>query len=155
MRNLTPGKVYESIDKRYVNYNIFNKINNSQRYYVIPTNIDLLDTRPIKIYIAEGPFDILSVFYNLRNRDKTNCIYAAIGGKAYLNIIKYFIQRQGLVNIELHICPDGDIGKDVLYGIKDYLRLFSIPIFVHRNIYPEQKDFGVSLNKIRESVIQL
>lgn len=154
MRNLTPGKVYETIDKRYVNYNIFGKQNNSQRYYVLPNQINLADPNVIKIHIAEGAFDILSIYYNLR-KEKYNNIYAAIGGKAYLNIIKYFINKLGLFNIELHMYPDQDIDNYTMYLINNYIKPFDISLYIHRNIFPNEKDFGVSINKINESIVKL
>ena len=36
-----------------------------------------------------------------------------------------------------------------------YMKPFNCPIYIHRNIMPGQKDFGVSLNEIKESVIML
>ena len=48
MRRLcSEGKVYKTVDKRYVNYNIFNTMDNSMRFYLIPVSIDLLDPTPI------------------------------------------------------------------------------------------------------------
>lgn len=154
MRNLRSGKVHKSVDTRYVNYNIFGKVDNSKRYYIIPTNINLLDPNPIKIRIAEGPFDILSIYHNMVE-DKYNNVFASIGGKAYLNIIKFFIQELGLINIELHIYPDADIDDWSMYNIRNYLDPFNIDIFVHRNTYPGEKDFGVSKDKIKESITQI
>ena len=67
-------------------------------YYVIPTKVDTLSTNIIKIHIAEGPFDILSIFTNL-----CNC------------------------NMESNI-------------------------YIHRNTMKGQKDYGVPLNQICDSV---
>lgn len=155
MRNLTPGKVYKTIDKRYINYNIFGKLSNTQRYYIIPTNIDLSRPDPIKLHIAEGPFDILSIFYNMNKCNLDNSIYAAICGKSYLNIIKYFIEMKGLLNIELHIYPDKDIENYSMINIANYLEPFNIAVYIHRNIFQNEKDFGVPPDRIRESVQQL
>ena len=60
MRNLDIVKdIYEGINRRYINYNIFNKYDNTNKFYVIPTNINM--EYPIKLHIAEGPFDALSI----------------------------------------------------------------------------------------------
>ena len=44
------GKVYKTIDTKYVKYNIFNKIDNSSSFYTIPTQIDI--KLPINLRIA-------------------------------------------------------------------------------------------------------
>lgn len=155
MRNLTPNKVAKSIDKRYINYNIFNKVSNRQRYYVIPNTIDITRPDPIKIHIAEGPFDILSILYNVNNNNLDHSLYASIGGKSYFNIIKYFIEFKGLFNIELHIYPDADIEDNIMMNIARYLDPYNISIYIHRNIYNGEKDFGVPRTKIKESVFKI
>lgn len=155
MRNLRPGKVYESIDKRYVNYNIFGNVDNSKRYYVIPNDVNLLNPNPIKIHIGEGPFDILSVFYNLRNTDKNHNIYASIGGKAYLNILRMFTQDLGLINIEFHIYIDNDITDWEISNIWEYMNIFKLNIYIHRNMFPGEKDFGVDISRIQEQITLL
>lgn len=155
MKNLRQGKVYQSIDKKYVNYNIFGKINNSQRYYIIPNSIDLLDPRPIKIHISEGSFDNLSIYHNLNNGYSDHSIYASIGGKAYMNIIKYFIINKGLINIELHIYPDKDIEQYTMNNICNFLYAYDIDIFIHRNTYPNEKDMGVKLSRINENIYHI
>lgn len=154
MRNLRLGKVYKSIDKRYVNYNIFNKFNNTERFYTIPANIDLCNPNRLKINISEGPFDILSVFYNLKNQNP-NEIYSAIIGSGYLNIIKHFLINMKLLYIEFHIYADNDVDKYKFDLIYNYLKPFNIPLYIHKNVYPGEKDFGVKIDKIDEKIIHL
>lgn len=154
MRNLTPGKVAQTIDKRYINYNIFGKFSNKHRYYIIPNEIDITRLEPVKIHIAEGPFDILSVYYNLNNGNKDHSIYAAIGGKSYFNIVKYFIEYKGLFNVEFHIYPDADIDNGTIYNISRLLYPLDIKVYMHRNLYQNEKDFGVPLDRIKESIIE-
>lgn len=151
MRNLTPGKVDKSIDTRYVNYNIFGKYDNTQKYYTLPTDINLLNPNRTKIHISEGPFDILSVYYNLR-RDDNNCIYSSILGNSYMNICKHFINNMKLINIEIHIYIDNDVNDYVVKQLRDMLYIFQIPFYLHRNVYPNEKDFGVPINRIEERV---
>ncbi len=151
MRNLTPGKVDKSIDTRYVNYNIFGKYDNTQKYYTLPTNIDLLNPNRIKIHISEGPFDILSVYYNLR-RDDNNCIYSSILGNSYMNICKHFINNMKLINIEIHIYIDNDVNDYIIKELRDMLYVFQIPFYLHRNVYPGEKDFGVPISRIEERI---
>lgn len=154
MRNLRVGKVFESIDKRYVNYNIFNKFDNTQRFYTIPANIDLTYPERIKLNISEGPFDILSVFFNLKKQEP-HSIYSAIIGSGYLNILRHFITVMKLLYIEVHIYIDNDIEDYVIKSVYDYLKVYNIPLYIHRNVFPGEKDFGVKIEKIDERIEKL
>ena len=58
---------------------------------------------------------------------------------------------------EVHIYPDNDD-----YGTNDYIRkqlnnVYDpyLPVYIHRNDFPGEKDFGVSKDKISEKVIKL
>lgn len=155
MRNLEIKDLPETIDKRYINYNVVGKYDNTQRFYTIPTKLDLYNPNPIKLHIAEGPFDILSIYHNLRKGDIENSIFTSIGGSGYLGILKYFIIQQRLVNLEVHYYPDKDIDDYVIEDIYKLLKTFNIRIFIHRNMYTGEKDFGVPMNKISESVRQI
>lgn len=148
------GKVYDSIDKRYINYNIFNTIDNSKRFYVIPNNVDLLDPNPIDVWIAEGPFDALSIKYNV-SPNPARSIFISAGGKGYLLVVKFLFEYLGLINIRLHLCPDGDVKDYDMYNIANYIRPFMVETYMHRNVYPGEKDFGVPRSNIRESIIQI
>ena len=86
MKNLMLDQVSKKINKRYINYVLFDKYDNTQKYYVPPANINLSRPGKIKIHIAEGPFDILSIKYNLRKEIDQN-IYVSIGGNTYLHIL--------------------------------------------------------------------
>lgn len=150
------GLVLNNIDKRYVNYKIMDKFDTSNRFYTVPTSIDLNYPERLKIHIAEGPFDILSIYTNLRNRERG--IYTSIAGSNYLGIIFYFINTFKIPFFELHIYPDNDKSgsNEIMNKIAGYVKpLINSPIYIHRNIYPNEKDFGVSPDKIKESVILL
>lgn len=159
MKNLRLGKVHKNVDMRYVNYNIFDNLENVQRYYVIPTNIDLLDPRPVKLNIAEGPFDILSIYYNIRKQE-AHSIYAAILGGSYYNTIKYFIYYLKIPNLEIHIYLDGDFYNskkynNLIYQLQDIKRVYSFNVYMHINTCEGEKDFGVGLNKVIEHVFKI
>ena len=146
------GHVFESIDKRYINYKIYDKFDTSERFYTIPTQIDLSSTNRVKIHIAEGPFDILSIYKNVRHEEPG--IYTCIGGSNYLGMATYFLEKYKLPYSELHYYPDND-EHGSLYKMKriaQYLRPMNIPMYVHRNMSPGQKDFGVSPDLIEESI---
>lgn len=142
------AQIYEGIDKRYVNYNIFNKLDNHMNYYTVPSDpIDLCDPEPTVINIAEGAFDIISISENIiKNRYRN--IYMAIRGNAYLNAMKYFIEDLGMINIQFNIFADNDIKDYHLQNIANYLSPFNNPVYLHRNIYPNEKDFGVDISRI-------
>lgn len=150
MRNLTPGKVYKTIDKRWVNYNIFGKQSTKEKYYIIPTKIDLNNTNRIKVNISEGPFDILSVYFNLRQQEK-HSIYVAMQGSNYMNIIKYILTDLCLYNSEFHLYIDNDVMPDIQL-ITYILSAYNIPLYIHQNMMEGEKDFGVRLEKINEVI---
>ena len=55
-----------------------------------------------------------------------------------------------LINIEFHIYIDNDVDINTIQGINRYLKVYNIPLYVHKNIYPNEKDFGVKLSNIQE-----
>jgi hypothetical protein len=126
-----------------------------QRFYTVPTSIDLLSTERIKIHVAEGPFDILSIYQNIRKGEPG--IYSSIGGSNYQGTVFYFLKTYKLPYVEIHLYPDNDkYGSNYkMKSISDLFNSLGIPVYIHRNIYPDQKDFGVSPNLIQESIYQL
>ena len=151
-RTCDEGIVYEGIDKRYINYSLMNKKDTNQRFYTIPTQVNLNTPERIKIHISEGPFDILSVYLNLRNREPG--IYTSVAGNNYLSVILYFLAELRLPYTELHFYPDNDrygtvdrINK-IIAGIPDK----TIPVYIHTNKMNGEKDFGVPLSRIKESI---
>ena len=149
------GLVLNTIDKRYVNYKIIDKFDTSNRFYTIPTTVDLNSGNRLKIHIAEGPFDILSIYTNIRNREPG--IYTSIAGSNYLGITFYFLNTFKIPYFELHYYPDNDESgsNQVMNKIINVVKPFGCPIYIHRNLYPGEKDFGVSADKIKESIIKM
>lgn len=155
MRNLEIGEVYHGIDKRYVNYNIFNKYDNTTKFYIIPNQINTLSIEPIKIHIAEGPFDILSILYNLNDGILKNNIYGACTGSGYMGLLRFILLNMKLINIEVHIYPDNDMDNSKIINIKNELYLNRVPFYIHRNTYVGEKDFGVPKERIKENIISV
>ena len=145
----------DKINTRYVNYNIFNSISGTMRYYCIPTQCNLLSNEPIHIRIGEGCFDILSILYNLNNNNRYNNIYIASNGKGYYNVIKVLLDNFNLINIIIHLYPDNDVSQYELQYFIDKIKNIGINVYIHRNSYPGEKDFGVPINKIQESVYKV
>lgn len=154
-RTCGEGLVYKSIDKRYINYTLFDKFDNSNKFYTIPTVINLNTPDRIKIHVAEGPFDILSIYFNCRKMEPG--IYTSVTGNNYASTIMYFLRDLYIPNSELHFYPDNDkFGtdnrlKEMMYYIPDK----TIPVYVHRNTMIGEKDFGVTPDKISEIITKL
>lgn len=150
MRNLRLGKTSKYVDKRYVNYNLFTTemLEGTSKYYIIPTVVDTLNPDPIKIHIAEGPFDILSIFYNLYNGNKYNSIYASIEGKSYINLIRFLLCDLKIINVELHIYFDNDVKDKEIKEILYQLQYLNIDIYFHWNRFENEKDYGVPKDRI-------
>ena len=80
----------------------------------------------------------------------------AIGGSGYVGLMRYILTKLKLFYIELHLYPDNDAtGLEELDYVKEILRPFNIPIYVHRNVMEGETDFGVTPNRIKESVYKL
>ena len=153
MRRLVDeGIVYQGIDERYINYKIFD-VNNNQKFYTIPTMIDM--TQPINIHIAEGPFDILSIYKNVRREEPG--IYSSCTGCNYLAVLMYFIETYKIPYCNIHIYADNDKSgsNEKMNKIASAIRPLRFPLYIHRNLYNGEKDFGVSSERIKEGVIQL
>lgn len=154
MRNIGIVKnLYKSIDERYVNYNIFGKYDNTCRFYTIPSTINLYTKDKIKLHIAEGGFDILSIYLNVRKTFGSNTdVYTSVGGSGYKGILRFFINLFKVPNLEIHLYPDNDQSRYVITDIVKYIQIFRYPIYIHRNIFPNEKDFGVPVQKIKETI---
>ena len=150
-RLVDEGKVYETIDYKYVKYNIFGKVDNSTSFYSIPTNIDI--SKPINLRVAEGPFDILSIKYNLVKSD-FNEVYVSVQGSNYLGCIKWYLLNIASPLIDIHVYIDSDIEDSYIdYMTYELSKLMVYRVYLHRNLIG--KDMGVKLSNIKESVIQI
>ena len=156
LRKIVDIDLHKSVNKRYINYSLVNKVDDRKNYYIIPSNIDILNPLPVRIHIAEGQFDILSIFHNLNNDNIYQNIYIACGGKGYLQTLEFILEEIGVINFEIHYYPDRDVndyelGRDVLRHLEN----LSCNVFIHRNIFDGEKDYGVPLSKIKDSTIQV
>lgn len=155
MRNINDTDGYLK-DSRYINYSIYNeKGNNHLRYYCIPAKINKLSKKPVQIHVAEGCFDILSIYYNLRNKNNDNNVYICSNGKGYYNVIRELCVKFGLYNIVLNIYPDNDVSDNALNYYLRRLYKLCVPVYFHRNSYDGEKDFGVPRDRIHEVVYKV
>ena len=152
LRRIIPeGNLPKNIDTRYVNYNIYG-LENGSKFYTIPSNI--YTNLPIDIHISEGIMDILSVKNNLIHNE--NSIHSAICGKSYSSIVRYFIVNYGFINFNLHLYMDNDVSNSSLSKIINDVSIYNdIKIFIHRNSFQNEKDYGVPNNRIIDSFIQI
>lgn len=157
-RIIDEGNLFSSIDKRYIIYNIFNHKTNPEANYTIPVNIEFPTARQPELHIAEGPFDILSI-YNLRNR--VPAIYTTIVSNTYLQYIQRILFRLMIPRPIIHLYPDNTTEKDNsgddehMKSLTDYFKKIGIKIIIHRNIMEEEKDFGVRPERIKEVIYEL
>lgn len=145
MRKIVDKELPYGLNKRYINYSLFNKFDNTHRFYVVPTTYDLI--KPIRLHLSEGPFDNLGILYNLNNGIMDNDIYSNIGGSGYKGIIKYFINTLKLPNLEINYYPDAEIDQNILLDIYDALEPFHFPFNIIRNEIG--KDFGVRRDQMK------
>ena len=153
LRKLTERELHGSINKRYINYTLVNKTNDAKNFYVIPTSIDITNPSPVKIHLAEGQFDILSIFYNLNNCNRNQNIYIACGGKSYAQALEFILLETGIINYEVHYYPDKDVtDNDFFKTVQTKVQLLPANIIIHRNMYPGEKDYGVPMNRIIDNI---
>ena len=154
LRNLVKerNKLPEVVQDRYIKYSIIEG-GGFSGYYTIPSTVDIY--KPVHIHIAEGPFDILSVFINLYGMNNVQNIYSSIGGNSYLNAMKYYILECGIVNPIFHLYIDNDIPNHFLEQIKRVIKPLNLQVYIHMNIAPSEKDFGVSIERINHYSYEL
>lgn len=131
---------------RYFKYNIFNVYDNSNSYYRIRNQIDLLTQDTIEIKLAEGTFDILSIMYNIDGGNTDNRVYVAVCNSSYTSPILHHI-NMGLVgdNISIKIYQDND--SRVNYTkLKNKMNVYIHDMHVYYNKL--SKDFGVPSSDI-------
>lgn len=156
MRNLISGsysesKLEESLQQKYINYNLF-KTKQENDFYILPCNIDR--TRTVKLFIAEGPFDVLGIKYNLIKEDD-NCIYAAGKGKAYEKVLFWVIKTIAPIDMEVHYFPDRDVEVRSIRSIIEKYMVYPYRFLIHQNTYCNEKDFGVPSWRMDDTVTRI
>ena len=153
LRKVVDKELHNAVNKRYINYSLVNKTDDRKNFYVIPTRIDILDPAPVKIHIAEGQFDILSIYYNLNQCNDYQNIYMACGGKSYSQALEFILTESGIINYEIHFYPDRDVtDNEFYYDVLRRVELLPGDIYIHRNVFNGEKDFGVPKERIINSV---
>lgn len=115
-------------------------------YYMIESSFNLFTDEDVYINIAEGIFDILSVYKNFNTG--TNSAYIASLGSDYISALQYLIAK-GLFgkNTHVRIYIDSEINKKMLaYKLTKFKWLFG-KISIFANI--KYKDVGVTIDRIK------
>jgi hypothetical protein len=151
LRKTVDKELYKAVNKRYINYSLVNKMDDTKNFYIIPSKYDFLNPNPVRIHLAEGQFDILSIYYNLNHCNSFQNIYIACGGKSYVQALEFILEETGIINYEIHYYPDKDVtDNDFYYDVLKKISLLPSNVYIHRNIFNGEKDFGVSMDRIKD-----
>ena len=139
---------------RYIRYNLYEDVPLRERLYIIPTRMDLMADE-INLHIAEGPFDILGIYFHIMNMNDENNIYAAVGGSAYKRAIRYFLRKGFISNLNLNIYSDKDKNIKFYKSLLKEYKVFLKGIRIFYNSKDGEKDWGVPKERIelKESVV--
>jgi len=132
--------------RRYYMENLNKPVEIGNKVYYIGNQLDILSPT-LTVKMTEGIFDIASVFMNMNDGIKDpSTIYVAANGKTF-NLPIMNLRRMGFLSINLEIYSDGDVSLDKYKHSLNYDFFEKIHIFY--NVYNDEKDFGVPLNKIK------
>ena len=154
--NIVFRKINDAVNgMRYIKVKIHDKNLDPNSYYTIPSPFDLMYTSDMNVHIAEGTFDILSIYQNvLGGNPGSNNLFYAVCGFSYSTVVKNIIRIGITTDIILHIYADND-KKD--YEVMRTLQKnqsilpYINSVYFHRNSYSGKKDFGVSSDCIKET----
>lgn len=135
---------------RFYKYKVFKELSEGiDSQYTIQNQINPVSSDPIRIIVAEGMFDIISILYNIYDGVQGNNVFTSCNNGAFENAIKTYFNK-GLVgdNIEVHCYIDNDSTYDykrLLNRIEHYMggkKRFHI---FHNT---KNKDFGLPRSEI-------
>jgi len=124
------------------------------KFYTIPFKLNLLSSAPAVINMAEGAFDILSIYYNLdidRDKKYDNQIFLSVSGSSYKKVLIHFIRQYGLVDCIINIFSDKDINIDTYKKLNKEIKKYTnyLEMTIYYNKMDNEKDFGVPLANIK------
>lgn len=152
--------VSDLIKRRYINYCLMPRKFHRFLYYAIPASIDM--SKPITIHLAEGPFDVLGIYFNVIGvENSANHIFIASCGKtAFEGALHYLFVFLAIpaCMCTLHFYIDRE--SDGSYNVENYrsfiryMKTLVIDVKVHVNMFPGEKDYGVTRDKIIDTIIE-
>ena len=147
----------EKTGKRYTIYRASGRPDpNDLRMYSIPREIDLLDSKPATINVAEGAFSILGAYLHTKiGRETPNSVWLANCGSDYYKTIVQVVKQYGLLDVYLNIWSDTEIPVkkyvDLMKRLEPRMNLMKMHVFY--NVAAE--DFGHSKRDIKLDVVTL
>lgn len=142
---------------RYYKFTVDPYNTSPNNFYSMKNEIDLLYTGPVNIHIAEGTFDITSIYYNLNRDTSQPHLFFAACGYNFATILKYLIFTG--VNTDMNVFLYSDKDKSDFENLKVLnSRLCKIWVdhaYICRNGYPDEKDFGVPPDRIQTQMIKI
>ena len=153
------SKLDRDIARRYNYYLINSNAWNPVTFYTVPGTVDL--QKPITFHISEGVFDTLGIWHHVVPKEqRPNAIFSAACGKTnYMYLMRYFFTvlmiPPSLSSIHLYIDkePDGSIDLDQYSYFLNRMAELQVPMTIHVNNYPGEKDFGVARELTLDTVI--
>lgn len=126
---------------RYVKFNIFGMESDAHSFFTVKNGINVISHEPIHIVAAEGPFDIMSLVYNVYGEITPNMIFMSTNHGAFYNPLLYYINK-GIVgsNVYIDIYKDSDSIMDYEL-LKEQMKIYTKNFSVFQNAIG--KDFGV------------
>lgn len=126
-------------------------------FYGLVNQFNPLYTGDIDVHIAEGTFDIIGAYKNLPHKESENSLFFASCGYGFGTIVKYLVYMGVTTDINLHIYSDADKSdQDHARSLaKGVSKVWLDRVYVHRNGFSGEKDFGVPKERIQEYVYAL
>ena len=59
------------------------------------------------------------------------------------------------MDFELYVYVDNDVDNYEMYKLADLIKPFRPIVYIHRNLFPGEKDFGVIKDRIDERIVKL
>lgn len=141
MRSINPNSKI-----RYIKYPIFENNPSAMYSYSLPGGVDIF-AKNVNLYMAEGPFDILGVFFHIQNMNMENSIYISVNGSSYKKTISYFLKKGLLTNLNIHIYSDRDKSINFYRSMMNEYREWVKSFHIYYNI--KSKDCGVKKDEIK------
>jgi hypothetical protein len=139
--------------RRYTNYNIFNN-NDGSKLFSVSKDVDPLKEKH-HIIISEGIIDLIQIenLYYQNSFNDINYIAFATNGSSHKNTLRW-IMGMGILDYKLELYIDNEDGYlDKIKNINTWSHFLNKQeINIFKNIFPNEKDFGIkkeNINKVR------
>lgn len=140
------------LDERNLSPNTF--------YSIQRPSIPLLYDGKVHLHISEGTFDIISAYYNLKpswDVDKDYHFFFGSCGFSIAPVVRWILSRGITTDVILDYYADNDKSDQEVQKIirTPVIREWCDEIYLHRNKFGTNKDFGVPACEIDERIRQI